>query len=142
MAPFIFPVGTYYHSEHFELVVERRGNLIFFGTLDEDPGELFYAQPSLKAYGIPFEVLTTAAHPALHGFFRFQSYSILGVPLIVRSEIDCVDDANQYYELKSKKGRRDGRYPPSKNAEYMRYIWCQMFLGKFHFKTSDLVILI
>lgn len=143
MAPFMFTVGSYFHPKPFEFVVERRGNLIFFGTLDEVPGEVCHPQPSLRAYGIPFEVLTTtAANPNLHGFFRFQSYSILGVPLIVRSEIDCVDDANQYCELKSKKGRPDGRYPPADNLEYMRYIWCQMFLGKFHFKASDYVILI
>lgn len=140
MASFMFPLGSYFHPKPFEFVVERRGNLIYFGTLDEVPGEVSHPQPSLKAYDIPFEVLTTTtANPTLHGFFRFQSYSILGIPLIVRSEIDCVDDANQYYELKSKKGRPDGRHPPADNVEYMRYIWCQMFLGKFHDKASDIM---
>ena len=143
MASFMFPVGSYFHPKPFELVVEKRGNLIFFGILDGVPGEVFFDQPSRKAYGIPFEVLTTTVeNPTLHGFFRFQSYSILGVPLIVRSEIDCVGDENQYYELKSKKGRADGRHPPENNVEYMRYIWCQMFLGKFHTKASDYVILL
>jgi len=141
MASFMFPLGSRFHPEQFELVVEKRGDLIFFGILNQDPGTVSYTTQG--QYGIPFEnLITHVADSALCGFFRFNSYSISGVPLIVRSEIDCVNNANQYYELKSKKVNQFGSYVPENDEEYMRYIWCQMFLGKFHTKASDYVILL
>lgn len=151
---FLFAPGNRYHRDFRDLRVSRIGNTIYFGNPNLDPGVVNYAPPSLQLYGIPFEELATQVQtPNMLSYFRYNRLTLLNtVTLIVRSEIDSVDEQGNYIELKTvgflhgggRGGGRGGRGNGGGRAgrggrgqqDYFRNLWGQVFLGR----ASSLVL--
>ena len=125
--------------------VSRVGTVIYYldGPLNDAPGpELdVNGQPAADqpgGYGIPFENLIAAnADPHLEKYFVFQSYSLLGVTeLLIRTEVDCENQAGEITEIKSKKTPNNPNFTIWTDAAYFRTVWAQMLFGC----TQSLVI--
>jgi hypothetical protein len=127
---FLFTPQQFYHPDNFSVPVTCVGETIYFGTLNQVPGIKVYNSPSQEKYGIPFELVsTTNEDPNMLGFFRYYRYRLLdAVNLVVRSEIDCVNEQGQYIELKTKNVWHNQPIPVSQ--EDYRIMWGQAYLGR------------
>lgn len=122
------------HHDITPFEVHRIENRIYFGALDARIGPKEYVEEdSRKNYGIPFEkIVTTDNTPKQNAYYRFNSFTLLNsVNLVVRAEIDCVDDNGHYYEIKARRFHNP-RFSPLEDAVLMRDYWGQMFLGLAH----------
>lgn len=122
------------HHDIAPFEVHRIENRIYFGSLSPRIGPKEYVEEdSRKNYGIPFEkIVTTCITSELNAFYRFNSFTLLNsVNLIVRAEIDCVDEKGHYYEIKARRFHNP-KFSPLEDAVLMRDYWGQMFLGLAH----------
>lgn len=136
---FLFKEPTHHpqrkgHRDVAPFQVQRKGNLIYFGETEKIHGLKQYEDGhEPKGYGITLEkMLSVGGSPNMHGFYRFNSFTLLkGVNMIVRSEIDAVNEEGEYYEIKARL-YHDPNYHPLQDISLMREYWGQMFLGLAH----------
>jgi hypothetical protein len=122
--------------------VTRVDNVIVFGAMDPQTGPREYLDEDKRnGYGLAFERMVTTCHTEdLHGFYRFNSFTLLNrVNLIVRFEIDAVDASGHYYEIKTRRFHNP-KFTPWQDAVLMRDYWSQMFLGLAHSLVLGLII--
>lgn len=118
------------HGSHrdVEFQVSSKGNIIYFGSLHQEPGPVVDASYDPERQGVPFEeLIATTADPNLRKYFVFQSYSLLGASqLLVRSEVNCVSQNNKITMIKT-------RYAPKHSlwgdVGYFKTVWAQMLFG-------------
>ena len=130
---FLFEPNNYHHpTKDCLFIVARKGNTLYFGDPDVEPGPKMFEDIAPQGYGIQFQNLATkAADPQLFKYLRYNQFTLLNrIHLIVRIELDCVDKGGNNLEIKTKLASKNPRYPPHKDASYMLKNWGKMFLGQ------------
>ena len=123
-----------YHDDIAGFKIERQGNKIYFGHTSTQTGPKKYdGDEHFEGYGIAFEELVaTHSDPNMRAFYRFNAFTLLNkIRLVVRAEVDCVDENGHYYEVKIRRFY-DPNFPPVLDVLLMRGYWGQMFLGLAH----------